>query len=304
MRETVLSVRNLTKKYGNKVALNNISIDINRGEIVGLLGHNGAGKTTLIKSITGLLKCDDGKIIILGENANTNYSKLIGRVGLLIEPAFYDFLSAYDNLKVLMMANSKSKNLKEKIMESLEFVGLSNVCKDKIGTFSYGMKQRLGLAQALMEDPEIIILDEPTTGLDPMGIEELKVKLKDLTLLKKTTILFSSHQLTDVEDICEKIILLKEGNCLVNEYTNVILGNKEYVFQIQNLIDKDMFMKCCIKNNLNITISDEKIIFLSTEQNQLNILIKTMIEQSIDIIDIKVNKDSLAKLFITDKSVN
>lgn len=288
----VIKVNDLTKKYKNKVALSKVNINISKGEIVGLLGHNGAGKTTLIKCITGLLKPQDGCIKIFDYNLSKNYYKIINKIGLLLEPTFYDHLTAFENLKILMIA-SGNYNLK-KIQEIMEFVGLWHVKNDNVTSFSFGMKQRLGLAQALMNDPEILILDEPTVGLDPIGIKEFKEKLIYLSNNKGISILFSSHQLSDIQEICNRVVLLENGEVLYDDVVDSILNQKEYYLYLDIDDDKNFLLSEYFQAS---SVSLENSILTVKTKEDLDMAIQELYNKKIKIMDIEVKKGSLLNLF-------
>lgn len=289
----ILSVENLTKKFGKKVALSNVNIKISKNEIVGLIGPNGAGKTTFIKCITGLLKPNEGNIRVFGNDLSQNYSRVIKDIGLLLEPAFYDYLTALENLKILMIASNKY-NFK-KIQEVMEFVGLWEVRNKYVTTFSFGMKQRLGLAQALMSDPKFLILDEPTLGLDPIGIKELKEKLLYLSKNKGVTVLFSSHQLSDVQEICDRVILLREGVVLYDGVNVNDIGQKEYHITLSKNLNVNIFRSEIDKGD--IAFNNNTLIV--KRQDILNNVFKKIYSQNVNIVDIDIKKGSLLELFYT-----
>ena len=205
-RQKILDVCNLTKSYGNFVALKNISFSVEEGVIVGLLGKNGAGKTTLMKTILGLLCNYDGQIKFEGKLIDHREAKTMRKISSLVDVKFYEDMTAYENLNYLLMADQglKKMNRKKRIIELLEMVGLENNINDKVKSFSFGMKQRLALAQTFLHDAKLIILDEPFVGLDPVGIEFMKNMLRDMRKEKNVTIIFSSHQLEEVSDLADE----------------------------------------------------------------------------------------------------
>lgn len=210
MSNVVLRVKNLTKKYGNRVAVDDLSFDVFEGEIFGFLGPNGAGKTTALKMITGLAKPDSGNIIICGKSLKRHFEKAIINVGGIIEnPEMYKNFSGLDNLKYF--ASLYKGVTKERIEEVASIVGLSDRIKDKVKTYSLGMKQRLGIAQALLHHPRLLILDEPTNGLDPTGIIEMRRFLKDTAIKEGIGILVSSHNLSEMELMCDTIGIISAG---------------------------------------------------------------------------------------------
>ena len=187
----VLDVSNLTKKYGDRVAVDNVSFQVFEGEIFGLIGPNGAGKTTIIRMITGLAKPTTGSVFICGKNIAKDFEKAISNVGGIIEnPELYSYMSGMDNLK--FYASLYPNVTKEKIREVVSLVGMEKRIYDKVRTYSLGMKQRVGIAQALLNNPKLLILDEPTNGLDPNGIKEMRSFLKNLSAQKKISILVSN----------------------------------------------------------------------------------------------------------------
>lgn len=213
MAKKVLEVKNLTKVYGTRKAVDNVSFDVYEGEILGFLGANGAGKSTTMKMILGLTNISSGSVYISGRNVETEFEKAIENVGGLIEtPHMYPYLSGYGNLKFYA---SLYKGIgKERIMEVAEIVGLSRRLNDKVRNYSLGMKQRLGIAQALLHKPKLLILDEPTNGLDANGIKEIKMLLKRLTKLNGTSILISSHILSTMESLCDRIAIIDNGKLI------------------------------------------------------------------------------------------
>jgi len=212
----VLNIEGVTKIYGERAAVNNVSFKIHRGEIYGLIGQNGAGKTTIIKIITGLVKATNGSVYICGENIETNFEKAIINVGGIIEnPELYSYMSGIDNLKYY--ASLYGNINKNKIDEIVALVGMENRINDKVKTYSLGMKQRVGIAQALLHDPKLLILDEPTNGLDPNGIKEMRTFLKRLAKEKGIAILISSHILAEMELICDKIGIIDNGMIVENK---------------------------------------------------------------------------------------
>lgn len=212
-RQIILQTQNLTKRYGKRWAVNGIDLTIYRGDIFGFLGPNGAGKSTTIRMIVGLISPTEGEIYINNMPYSQRTSKLTNKIRALIEePNFYEYLSGYENLKILaQLSGVKEKNL---IEESLRKVNLFSRRNDKVSSYSQGMKQRLGIAQAIFDKPDLIILDEPTNGLDPQGIKEVRELIQQLNSNDNITFLISSHILQEIENSCNRIAILNQGNLL------------------------------------------------------------------------------------------
>ncbi len=210
----ILSVSHLTKSYGNHVVLNDISFSIKSGSLVGLLGKNGAGKTTLMKTLLGLLCQYSGEITFEGEKIRHQDASVMSRISSLVDVRFYEDMTAYQNLNYLLLAYPAvtGSQRKQRIPELLKMVGLEKNRNDKVKSFSFGMKQRLALAQVFLHEAELLILDEPFVGLDPVGIAEMKSLLKKMQTEKGVSIIFSSHQLEEVSDLADEIIAIAEGN--------------------------------------------------------------------------------------------
>jgi len=214
--EVVLSIRNLSKQYGKRLAVDNLSLDVRRGEIFGFLGPNGAGKTTTIRMMLGLIAPTGGSVDILGKDITFYRAEILPRVGALVEtPALYLYLSGRDNLRAVGSALGGVP--RARIDDVLELVGLQNRQKDRVRTYSLGMKQRLGVAIALLQDPDVLVLDEPANGLDPAGIVEMRDLMHQLSAAGKT-VFISSHLLPEVQQICTKVAIINLGK-LVTEST-------------------------------------------------------------------------------------
>ena len=224
MKEVILKTYNITKKYGNQVAVNNVNMTIKKGEIYGFIGQNGAGKTTLIRLITGLIHKTGGEIELLGATGEAELNKSRTMVGSLIEtPSFYTNMTARENLEVSRLVRNIPG--KKCIDEVLELVGLKDVEKKKVKNFSLGMRQRLGIANALMGNPKLLILDEPINGLDPMGIVEIRELLKKINKEKDMTILISSHILSELSELATTYGIISNGK-LIEEITSEELAEK------------------------------------------------------------------------------
>ena len=224
MKKVVLKTYNITKKYGEQLAVDNVNMTIKKGDIYGFIGQNGAGKTTLIRLITGLIHKSGGEIELLGANEENELNKARTMVGSLIEsPSLYTNMTARENLEVSRLVRNIPG--KKCIDEVLELVGLKDVEKKKVKNFSLGMRQRLGIANALMGNPKLLILDEPINGLEPMGIVEIRELLKKINKEKDMTILISSHILSELSELATTYGIISNGK-LIEEITAKQLSEK------------------------------------------------------------------------------
>lgn len=214
---SVLEVKNLTKKFGKRVILDQVSVTLEEGEVVGLVGPNGAGKSTFIKSILGLYNIDEGDVKICGFDVYKQHRDALSKVGCIVEnPDMYQNISGRKNLKICTLMNDLPKNTD--IDSVVHLVRMESRIDDKVKTYSLGMKQRLGLASALLNHPKLLILDEPINGLDPQGIMELRQIVRDLSKKDKMTVLISSHILAEIGQMCDRIIMIDQGK-IVDSFT-------------------------------------------------------------------------------------
>ena len=228
--ETVLEISKLSKRFGAVKAVQELSINVGKGEVFGFLGPNGAGKTTTIRMITGLVHPDGGQIKIGGHDIRTRFFDAICSVGSLMEnPAFYPYLSAEKNLLLLArLTRMDSVDASAQISELLDLVKLSGDRDKRVKGFSQGMRQRLGIAAALLGHPEVIILDEPTNGLDPSGINEMRQLIKTIADERNITVFLSSHLLKEVEQICTRVAIINKGKLIaVGDIQTLLQGDKE-----------------------------------------------------------------------------
>ena len=223
---TVLDVRHLFKSYGTIHAVNDLSFTVNRGEIYGLLGPNGSGKSTTIRVLLSLVHKDAGDISLFDEKLTPENHFIRRRIGALIEsPDFYGYLSAYDNLELLSRVARKNISRKT-ILEKIELAGLKDFAWRKVKIFSHGMKQRLGIAQTLMNDPDLIILDEPANGLDPHGIIDIRNLIRNLSRDMGITIILSSHILKEVELIADRMVVMNHGKAIMEGNVKEMISGK------------------------------------------------------------------------------
>lgn len=232
-QQTIISVRNLSKKFGTFEAVKNVSFTVHKGDVFGFLGPNGAGKSTTIRCLLSLISPDSGSLELFGKSLNKHRSEILANVGSIIEkPDFYKYLSAQKNLEIFARISGADVSKKE-ISEMLDFVGLGDRARHKVKGFSHGMKQRLGIAQTLLHKPELIILDEPTTGLDPQGIIEIRNLILRLKNEQNKTILLSSHQLSEIELIANRMVIINQGKSIVEGSVEELLNSEETVVRIE-----------------------------------------------------------------------
>jgi ABC-2 type transport system ATP-binding protein len=232
--EIILSVKNVSKTIRGKQIINDISFNVKEGQIYGFLGPNGAGKTMTIRMIVGLMYPTSGSIEIGGYDIRKSFVKAISQVGCIIEnPEFYEYFSGFDNLELLR--KMEPRDLKQGINEIVEWVGLSKRIHDKVSTYSLGMKQRLGIAQALMKKPKLLILDEPTNGLDPAGIIEFRNLVQMLSKERGMTIFISSHQLSEIQMICDEVAIILHGKMIQTSKVEALSQGHKIIWHVDDV---------------------------------------------------------------------
>ncbi|MFD2445351.1 ABC transporter ATP-binding protein [Bacillus sp. CGMCC 1.16607] len=293
----IIKTTNLTKIYGTQKSVDHLNITVNQGEIYGFLGRNGAGKTTTIRMLLGLIKPTHGQIEIFGENLFKNQKEILSRIGSIVEvPGFYENLTARENLQI----NAKIMGVKKKnaIEEALEIVGLQNETKKLVGKYSLGMKQRLGIARALLHYPELLILDEPVNGLDPIGIKEMRRMIKSLAKERNITILISSHILSEIELLVDHMGIIHEGKLLEEiAFDNLRKINRKYLeFQVSN----DNRATMLLENHFDIfdyEVHDEGNIRVYSHLGQQGKINKVFVQNDIEVLKIKMSEDRLEDYF-------
>ena len=224
-RKPVLEVLGLKKRIGLKTIVEDISFDMHEGEIIGLLGPNGSGKTTIMRMLVGLTKTTKGEVYCFEKPLGLGKVKMLKEVGAMIEtPEFYNYISGWSNLKQMARVCGK-KVSRARMKELVEFVGLSKVIRKKVKTYSLGMRQRLGLAQALLNDPKILILDEPVNGLDPQGVQDFRNKLKEIAATG-VSILISSHLLDEIEKVSDRVIVIEKGRIIADDKLDNLVADE------------------------------------------------------------------------------
>jgi ABC-2 type transport system ATP-binding protein len=235
--EIVIEISGLSKRFKEVLAVNDLGFKVHRGDVFGFLGPNGAGKSTTIRMILSLISPTSGTIKIIGKSLKENRKEILANVGAIVEkPDFYQYLPAIKNLEILAKISGKEVT-QSRILELLELVGLKDRAKSKVKTFSHGMKQRLGIAQALVHNPELIVLDEPTTGLDPHGVKEIRDLIIHLSKEENKTIFLSSHVLSEIELIANRMIIINKGSKVVEGEVSQLLNSKilKVTIEVENV---------------------------------------------------------------------
>ncbi|GIN60342.1 putative ABC transporter ATP-binding protein YhcH [Robertmurraya siralis] len=295
--EAVIEIQNVTKQIKGRKIIDQISFNVNRGEVFGFLGPNGAGKTTTIRMIVGLIGITEGDIKIAGHSIRTDFEKAVSHVGAIVEnPEMYKFMSGYDNL--LHFARMSANVSKEKIDEVVELVGLTDRIKDKVKTYSLGMRQRLGLAQCLLHDPDVLILDEPTNGLDPAGIREIRDHIRMLARERNMAVIVSSHLLSEMEMMCDRIGIIQQGMLVDVQLVHDFINGAEKVYQFE-LIEKEK-AKELLKHShpqLSVEITSEGVAVAMTRE-EIPAIVKIFVSEDISLYGIEEVTKSLEERFL------
>jgi lantibiotic transport system ATP-binding protein len=296
----IIETENLQFGYENQKIIHDLSLSVPKGSIYGFLGHNGAGKSTTIRLILGLIKPTSGSVEIFGLPSDNNQKTIYARVGALIEsPSLYDHLSAFENLRVTATYLQIGKH---RIQEVLEIVGLENEGKKTIRAFSTGMKQRLGLALALLNDPELIILDEPTNGLDPQGIVELRGIIQKLNTDFGKTIFLSSHILSEIEMICSHVGIIRKGKKLFEGTIEALKAANTEGMKVQlETNNYDKTIQFLTHQNIIFSKNENAHTLLLDLQNKVQIsdLATKLIQNDIGIYELSIKNQRLEDLFLT-----
>jgi ABC-type multidrug transport system ATPase subunit len=297
--DKVIEIQGLTKQFKNLTAVNNLDLTVYKGDVFGFLGPNGAGKSTTIRMLMSLIQPTSGNIKIFGKSIKEHRCEILSKVGAIVEkPDFYLNLTAYKNLDILGTL-SGIKTSRKIIMEILELVGLDKRYNSKVKTFSHGMKQRLGLAQALIHDPDLIVLDEPTTGLDPQGMKEIRDLIIHLSKDRGKTVFLSSHILSEVEIVANRMIILNKGVKRVEGYVQELLnaGQLKVSFNT-NDNHKAISLISNSRWSEKILLAANSDIILNMQQEEIPAINKYLVENNIDIYSI-VPARSLEEYFLT-----
>ena len=291
-----MRVVNLVKRFGNVTALTGLNLQVLPGEVYGLLGPNGAGKSTLIGSILGLVKPNGGAIEVFGQDARHNRSEVLRRTGAVIEsPAFYPYMGGSDNLQVV--ARTIGGVAQGRIDEMLELVGLGARGKDKVKTYSTGMRQRLGLASVLLGNPDLVILDEPTSGLDPAGALEFRRLIRSVATEQGKTVFISSHLLTEVEQMCDRVGIIKLGQTVAEgRLEDLLQKDSAVIFQVDNTevalkLMKDKGLKVGMENG-------DGLIWAGIAPGEIGMWNTALVRAGIEVSKIVERKSSLEAFFL------
>ncbi|EAF4517310.1 ABC transporter ATP-binding protein [Listeria monocytogenes serotype 4b] len=296
MTETVLKLEHVTKKIGQKNIVHDISFDIHKGEVFGLLGPNGAGKTTIIRSIVGLIRRSKGTVFINGKNVDTEYKAAISEVGAIIEnPEFYMYMSGWANLK--QFARMSQKNITdEHIREIVELVKLTGTINQKVKTYSLGMRQRLGVAQALIHSPALLILDEPTNGLDPQGMAEFRTLIRDLAT-NGTSVLISSHLLSEIQQITDRFAIINKGVLTHIEKMSDLIENHVAAYKLK-VSDPVATTTVLATLPVKLVAQNEDLFKIEVAHEDVHLIARALIQANIDLLEMVPLQASLEERFL------
>jgi len=291
MSTPAIQLNNLCKHYSANVAVENLNLEVEKGEIFGFLGPNGAGKSTVLRMLLSLIKPTSGCITLFGKSVLLSRKEFLSNIGCIIEkPDFYLYLTAAQNLRLLAKLND-IHNAEKRIAEVIELVGLQGRQNEKVQTYSHGMKQRLGLAQALLHDPQLIILDEPTTGLDPQGIIELRYLLLRLKNEFGKTVVLSSHILSEVELIADSMIIMNKGKSMAQGSVKKLLSAENLIVKIET----DDSQKLCsmlsqTEYSNAIEHTEPQSVSLKISRVQIPALNALMVQQNVSVFGIRYQR--------------
>src|SRR5258705_973978 len=297
MNELILQTKGLTRQYGRRKVVDDLSLSVERGDIFGFLGQNGAGKSTVIRMALGLVRPTRGRVRLFGNNMARHPLQALGRVGAIVEAsAFYENFSGYANLRMFAAMSGGAE--RKQMEEALELVGLQERGKDPVFTYAHGMRQRLGIAQALLPHPEFIILDEPTDGLDPQGIQEIRLVLPQLRDELGLTIMLSSHLLFEVERICNRVAIIDGGRLL-------------YQGAIENLVSSERLIKITVEpleeacrllsrdRALSVSRNGSNSLYIRMRDEDIPRVNALLVANKISVMELAPQRATLEEVFLT-----
>jgi ABC-2 type transport system ATP-binding protein len=297
MSELILQAEELTKRYGRRVVVDRLSLTVERGDIFGLLGQNGAGKSTLIRMALGLVRPTRGHILLFGHDMGKHSLRALGRVGAIVEsPAFYENFSGWDNLGIFAALSGGAN--RKRIEETLVLVDLLDRAHDPVRTYSHGMRQRLGIAQALLPNPQFIILDEPTDGLDPQGIREVRLLLPRLRAELGLTILLSSHLLHEVERVCNTVAIIDKGRVLYQGAIGTLIA-KEKLIKITVKPLEDAYQLLSREPMLSVSRNGSTSLYLKIPNECIPRVNALLVAHDIRVMELSPHQATLEEVFLS-----
>ena len=295
-KKPVLEVLGLKKRIGLKTIVEDISFDMHEGEIIGLLGPNGSGKTTIMRMLVGLTKTTKGEVYCFEKPLGLGKVKMLKEVGAMIEtPEFYNYMSGWSNLKQMARVCGK-KVSRARMKELVEFVGLSQVIRKKVKTYSLGMRQRLGLAQALLNDPKILILDEPVNGLDPQGVQDFRNKLKEIAATG-VSILISSHLLDEIEKVSDRVIVIEKGRIIADDKLEHLVAD-ETIKTLISTYDVEKAEVLIRELGIRYELTKEGFIFENISREEKARVITYLVTNNVELDSVRELTTSLEDRFL------
>jgi len=293
----VIKVENISKNFGTLKAVDNLSFEVEAGQVFGFLGQNGSGKSTTIRMLLSLIHPSSGSIELFGKSIQKNRASILEKVGAIIErPDLYPYLSATEHLQLFAKVR-KQKIEASRIIDTLTQVGLAHRAQDKVQTFSLGMKQRLGIAIALVHNPSLIILDEPTNGLDPQGIADIRALIQHLAKEEGKTVFVSSHLLSEIEQVANQILIIHQGKKMVEGVTKELLDPEKRIVQIKTIDDAKALATIVASNFNQYLLSRKEGIFLKLPTSAIPMLNESLVQSGIAVLGIET-KNSLEDYFL------
>lgn len=298
-QHSILDVKNLCKDIKGRKIINNLSFSVGKGQIFGFLGPNGSGKTTTIRMMTGMIKPTSGSVKIMGYDIQTDFHHAMKNMGAIVEhPALFDYLSGWKNL--IQSGRLTGKKIDENYLNwCVETVELSDRIHDKVKSYSLGMKQRLAIAQSLISSPQILILDEPTNGMDPSGIKDMRTLIKKLAIEHDMTIFISSHLLSEIENLCDHVLIINKGMEVVSGSVRSLLEQNQPEFNLYMDSEKISYAEKLLKEKNIHTIQHEDYITLHTTKNEIPHLVHYLYEHQIFVYEMTKSENSLEDYFIS-----
>lgn len=296
MSDVVLETEDLTKRFGRRVAVDDLSMRVERGNIFGFLGQNGAGKSTTIRMALGLVRPTSGRVRLLGHDMAKHPLRALARTGAIVEtPAFYEGYSGLQNLRLLAAMSGGADQ--KRINQVLDIVGLRARAHDKVRVYSHGMRQRLGIAQALLPAPEVIILDEPTDGLDPQGIHEVRALIRRLRDELNLTVLLSSHLLNEVEQTCDRVAIIDHGRLLYQGTIEALIDKEKTVKLTVDRLD-EAYKILSADPALVVSRNGTQSLYVKMADDRIPDVNRLLVERGIRVMELSPQRETLEQVFL------